>query len=156
MEEFEIHAPQIFELTIDSTTKSHLSEAAKWAKFLAVVGMIFLGLMIVAGIFGSTMIFRMAGNELDGPGGNFASYGSLLMAVYVVIIAAIWFFPLLFTFRFSSQMKVALAGNDQQALNHSFQNLKRCYRFVGILTIILLAIYALVIVFALIGAAAMS
>jgi hypothetical protein len=39
-------------------------------------------------------------------------------------------------------MKVALAGNDQPALNSAVQNLKMCLRYIGILTIIIMALYA--------------
>jgi hypothetical protein len=74
------------------------------------------------------------------------------MAVYMIIIAVIWFFPLLFTLRFANGMKRALAGNDQQALNTAFQNLKVCMRYLGIITIVILAIYAIIIVVAIITA----
>ena len=66
---------------------------------------------------------------------------------------AIWFFPLLFLLRFANKMRFALAGNDQQALNTSVQNLKICFRYVGIITIIILALYAIALVFVVIGAA---
>jgi uncharacterized membrane protein (DUF485 family) len=68
----------------------------------------------------------------------------------------LYFFPCLFLFRFASKMKHALAANDQAQLNTSFQNLKSLFRFVGILTIIFLAFYAIAIVFGLLGAAAFS
>ena len=45
---------------------------------------------------------------------------------------------------------------DQNALNISPQNLKICFRYVGIITIIILALYALAIVFAIVGATAFS
>lgn len=157
MEQIELETPtSLFSLSIDSNSKSHLSEAAKWAKFLSIVGMVMLALMIVFAIVGITMLNKFSGAFDTSNGSNVAGYGSAVFAIYFVVIGVIWFFPLLFTYRFANKMKVALAGNDQQALNTSFQNLKICYRYVGILTIVLLAIYALVIVFALIGAAALG
>ena len=53
-----------------------------------------------------------------------------------IVAAVIWFFPLLYMLRFANQMKTALYGNDQENLNVSFQNLKRYFRYVGIITII--------------------
>jgi ABC-type nickel/cobalt efflux system permease component RcnA len=38
-------------------------------------------------------------------------------------------------------MKTALYGNDQENLNSSFQNLKRYFRYVGIITIIGIGIW---------------
>jgi hypothetical protein len=150
---------ELFSLSIDPATKAHLAEAAKWAKFLAIVGMVFLALLIIFGFFGAAILFSTASN-FGGPEygsmRGMSGFASTFFAVYIVIAAIIWFFPLLYTLRFASQMKIALAGNDQQALNKSFQNLKICLRFLGIVTIIILAIYAIVIVFAIVGASMFS
>jgi Mg2+ and Co2+ transporter CorA len=147
----------LFSLSIDPVTKAHLYETAKWAKFLAVVGMIFLVLMIVAGVFGSAMLFSTMGgldNEYGGTG--MATYGSGIFATYMIVVAVIYFFPLLFTLRFANKMRAALNGNDQQALNTSFQNLKACFRYIGIITIIALVFLAIGLVFGIMGAAAFS
>ena len=145
----------LFSLSVDQVTKAHLTEAAKWARFLAIVGFVFLGLIIAAGIFLSiSLATSMSGIDATETGFG-AAYGIGMAAVYLVLVL-IWFFPLLFLLRFSNGAKRALAGNDQTALNSAFQNLKICFRYVGIITIIILAVYALVIVFAVITASAMS
>jgi hypothetical protein len=143
----------LFSLNIDPVTKVHLSETAKWARFLAIVGIISLVLMVVLII--GFLIFMSSG-DLDSPYANntlFPGFG-VAMAIYYVIIAAIWFIPLLYLLRFSGGMRAALNGNDQQALNASFMNLKACFKFVGIVTIIFLVLAILGVVFGLIGALA--
>jgi hypothetical protein len=50
-------------------------------------------------------------------------------------------------------MKAALNINDQLTLNTSFQNLKIMFRYVGILTIVMLSFYALAIIMAIAMAA---
>jgi hypothetical protein len=145
----------LFSLNIDPVTKAHLSETARWARFLAIVGFVSLALMILV-IIG--MIAFMGTAVEDSPyAGNpmFPGMG-VAMAVYYVIIAAIWFVPLLYLLRFSGAMRTALNGNDQQALNASFMNLKSCFKFVGIVTIILLVLSLLGMVFGVIGMLAMS
>ena len=104
----------LFSLSIDPVTKTHLSEAAKWARFLAIVGMIFLVMMILAGVFGSAMLFSTMGGMDDNYGGGtgMGAYGSGIMAAYLVVIAVIYFFPLLFTLRFANKMRTALNAND--------------------------------------------
>ena len=148
----------LFSLSIDPVTKAHLTETAKWAKFLAIVGMISLVLMVIAGVFGSAMLFTTmsGGIDRDYPSTGMAAYSSGIMATYMVVIAVIYFFPLLFTLRFANKMKAALYGNDQQALNIAFQNLKACFRYIGIITIIGLVFLAIIIIFGIIGAAAFS
>jgi hypothetical protein len=85
-----------------------------------------------------------------------AAYGSGFFATYIIIVAVLYFFPLLFTLRFANKMRTALSANDQQALNSAFQNLKICYRYIGILTIIGLVFLAIAVIFGIIGAAAFS
>lgn len=50
-------------------------------------------------------------------------------------------------------MQVALAAKDQVSLNNSFRNLKRCFRYLGILTMVILGFYALALVGGIIAAA---
>ena len=78
------------------------------------------------------------------------------MAVLYIIIALIYFFPCLFLFRFATKTKAALAANDQEVLNASFQNLKASFRYVGIITIVLLAFWVLALLVGLLGVAAGS
>ncbi|WP_148661283.1 DUF5362 family protein [Flavisolibacter tropicus] len=143
----------LFNLNVDTVTKAHLSETAKWARFLSVVGFVLLGLFLLGGIAVSLYSER----PLNNYGGNaaFSAYG-VGMSFILLFTGVIWFFPLLFLYRFASRMKTALNGNDQNALNTSFQNLKICFRYVGIITIIILALYALLLVFAIVGVAAFS
>lgn len=146
----------LFNLTIDPLTKSHLYETAKWARFLSIVGMISLALMILFGLFFSTIFSGLSNNSFDGaePSTEWTTGMGMAMGIIYIIIAIIWFFPLLYLLRFSNTIKSAVNSNDQNALNVSFQNLKACFRYIGILTIIVIALYALILVFAIVGGAA--
>lgn len=146
----------IFNLSIDPLAKSHLSETAKWARFLSIVGMISLVLMILFGLFFSRIFSSLSGNSFEGSevSSEWTAGMGMAMAVVYIIIAIIWFFPFLYLLRFANTIKTAVNSNDQNALNVSFQNLKACFRYVGIVTIIVLALYALIFVFAIVGGAA--
>jgi hypothetical protein len=149
----------LFSLTIDPITKAHLSETARWARFLAITGMVFIALGGV-GVLYFGYIMSSMGNSLEegysgGRSAFFPGFG-VGVAIFYIILLVIWFFPLMYLLRFSSRARRALHTNDQQALNDSFLNLKACFRYVGILTIIILAFYTLGIVFAIVGSAAFS
>lgn len=152
---------ELFSLSIDPMTKSHLGETAKWARFLAICGMIMLGLAFFGVIYFAYTMSAMTSSFGDIEGmegvrtGPFAGFG-VGMAVFYILLLVFWFFPLMYMLRFASRMRTALAGNDQQALNTAFQNLKICFRFIGIVTIIILAIYAIGIIFFIIGASMFS
>lgn len=144
-------------LTIDPVGAQEMRGFAKWAKFLSIIGFILCGLIILFGIFfGSIM------GALSGMGGGENPYGEMgpgagaiggIAAVLYIIIAVIYFFPTLYLFQSASKVRLALDTNDQEALNTGFMKLKACFRFIGILTIILLCFYALAIIVALLGAA---
>ena len=134
----------IFGLSIDQIGKTHLWDAARWARFLAVCGFVLLGLMIIYGIAMSVMFANMMsaadnwppGYERSGMGSAMGLGMGVGMAVFYVICAALAFFPYLFLFRFATKMRNALLSTDQSILNESFKNLKILYRYMGILTII--------------------
>jgi len=133
----------LFGLTLDVQSKSFLAESARWGKFLAIVGLVVCILVVIVGIFLATQASEInnAFNQY-GDRTEFRNLGPLMAAVYI-FIALIYFFPCLYLLRFSNYMKAALAAEDQERLMHSFKNLKSMFKFVGILTIIILSLYIL-------------
>jgi len=135
---------------VDHLASAYLGETARWAKFLAIVGFIFCGLLALFALFAGS-IFSAAMRGFGG--GGIAFGGGAVLTVVYLLLALLYFFPCLYLFRFASKMQVALGNNDQQQLSESFKNLKSCYRFMGILMIIILGFYALVLIVTIIGAA---
>ncbi len=138
----------LFELQIDHQAAGYLGETAKWTKFLSILGFIFCGLIVLIAIFfGSFFSSSFLGKY--GQGGAIGGMGSGLGVVVIVIyvlLALFYFFPCLYLFNFSNKMQMALRNNDQAQLNLSFKNLKSCFKFWGIFTIIILSFYALAII----------
>ena len=147
----------LFSLMIDPITKAHLFETARWARFLAIVGMVFTGfgaLMVIFFVSNFTSITG-ANNDFGGNNNIFPGFG-VGVAIFYMLLLLIWFIPILYLLRFSNRMKTALNGSDQNALNNAFQNLRSCFRFFGIITIIVLAFWAIGIIFMILGAAIFS
>ena len=92
-----------FELQLDQTAKDFLKETAKWAYFLSIVGFVGIGLMLVIAVFAGT-IFASMGSAMGGAFGS--SFGAAMGFVYV-FIAAIYFFPVFYLFKFSVNAKKA-------------------------------------------------
>jgi len=141
---------QLFSLTIDPLIKSHLSETARWGKFLAILGFILCGLVVILGVFFGT-IFGTLISRAEGTYNSTINSGTFgaMMAVIYIILAVIYFFPCLFLYRFSTKMKTALNGNEQTDLTLAFQNLKSLFRYIGVITVIILSLYLILIVIAL-------
>ena len=145
----------LFGLGFDQSIKSHLAEAARWAKFLAIVGFVLCGLIVILSFFMGTILSSMGSYNDSDDVGLGAGLG-VFVTIFYLAIGVLYFFPCLFLFRFAVNMTAALNTNDQLNLNRSFQNLKIMFRYVGILTIVVLSLYVLAFVFGVIGAALMG
>lgn len=137
-------------LSISGEAANYLKEIGGWSFFLAIVGFVFVGFCVVFAFFAGA-IFSAAGQatgqEMPFPGG-----GMFLGAIYF-FVAAFYFFPVYFLFRFATGVKKALALKDNTALTTALEHLKSHYKFIGILMIVILGLYALIFVGALIGGA---
>jgi hypothetical protein len=145
----------LFSLTIDPVTKTNLAHAARWARMLAIFGIILLLLMVVFVLLDATLFANSAGRSVSlypVPDSQVTTTMRVSVIGGTIIGVIILFFPLLFLFRFSGQMKKALAGNDQQALNTAFHHLKLTLRYIGIFVIVVMVIYLLLIVLGIMGA----
>ena len=132
----------LFDLQIDQQSISYLGETARWAKFLSIVGFIICGLMIVLALFAGSLMTALSRLRADDAMQSMAGMGGAFSVIYIVV-ALLCFFPCLYLFNFAGKMQTALHNNDQTSLNASFGQLKSCFKFVGILTIIVLSFYIL-------------
>jgi hypothetical protein len=140
----------LFDLHIDQTSVNFLGETARWSRFLAIIGFIYCGLMVIFGIFFGTFMSLMA----PAMGGDAAMsvVGSGLLSGFIIIISLLLFFPAFYLFNFSTKMKKALHHNDQPLLTESLKNLKSFFKFYGIFVIVALSFYILMFVAGMIGA----
>lgn len=138
----------LFELQIDQQSIGYLSETARWAKFLSIVGFVVCGLMIVVALFAGTVMTTLSrfGRSDDTALQGITGVSGAFVSLIYIIIALLYFFPCLYLFNFSGKMQTALHNNDQTSLNASFSHLKSCFKFVGILTIVVLSFYLLAII----------
>ncbi len=129
----------LFDLHIDHQSSAYLGETARWSKFLSIVGFIFCGLFVLIGLFAGSFMAGTFGRF----GGGAGMMGGAFFSVLYVLLALLYFFPCLYLYNFAAKMQVALRTNDQEQLSQSFRNLKSCYKFMGILMIVVLGFYAL-------------
>ncbi len=135
------------DLHLSGRNRDDLDQTASWAKFLAIVGFVFVGFMVLAALGMGAFVNLMPPEMDDIPG------GMGLIIFFYLLLAAVYFVPMLFLYRFASNMKDALRVNDQGYLDTAIANIKAHYRFLGILMIAILALYGLGIVgFMIVGA----
>ena len=132
-------------LIITDSVKSFMLETTRWAKFLSIIGFIGIGLMLIGAIF------------IIGVGSQFRGGSQIgILAVVYFAMAVLYFFPILYLYRFSVNVRDGLLRLGQGEFDAGMENLKSMFKFMGILMIVLLSFYILALVFGLIiGAASM-
>ncbi|HXJ99551.1 MAG TPA: DUF5362 family protein [Gelidibacter sp.] len=138
---------ETFELNVSSTIMGFLKETSTWTYFLSILGFIGIGLMLLFGVFFSVVMGLISGgNPYEGLGMDMSYFG----LIYIVL-ALLYFFPVLYLFNFSRKTKLALKTNNNDDLTTAFSNLKSHYKFMGVFTIVVISIYILAFVIAMIG-----
>lgn len=126
-------------LTDDSKSKTYLLEVSKWGKFLAIVGYIGIAVLAIVAI-ALIVISFITSIKLD-VGLSLGTFGVIYFA-----LAILYYFPVKFLYKFSIQIKKGLESDNNQDITLGFENLKSLFKFLGILTIVILSIYALLLV----------
>ena len=134
-------------MTVSANMKADLLSAAKWMKFLCIVGCIGVAIMLIAGL-----VMMVAGANFGLAGTPFGAG----MGVIYLILAALYIYPLIKGFQFANATKAACLTDNEAQLARGFSGLRSLMQFTGILTIIVLVIYALFLVGALVVAIAAS
>jgi hypothetical protein len=129
-------------IEVEQETLSQLNTARKWAMFLAIIGFILLGLIIIIGLIAGTFLTTFSTGE-KGLGVPVS-----LMFIPVLLLGAMYFLPVLFLFRFSKHASHAIQTFDKLALHKAIKNLKAYFAYIGIFIIIILTIYILVLIVA--------
>lgn len=138
-------------LSLSSQNRDDLQGTAKWSGFLAILGFIGVGIMVILALFIGTFLSTM------GAPAEALPIPPIALTFLYLIIAAIYFLPILYLYRFSSQIKQALRGGSPESLTSALGNLKAHYKFIGILAAIVAGLYAIGILISLIfGATAFA
>jgi magnesium-transporting ATPase (P-type) len=115
----------------------NLNATRKWTMFLSVLGFIFLGLLIVAGIATNTFLSLFKTEEV-----NLGIPESFLLIMFIVI-SVIYFFPVFYLFRFSRSARDAVQNRDIIKMEKAFKNLRIYFTYIGVMAIIVISIYLL-------------
>lgn len=80
-----------------------------------------------------------------------SGFSSVAYAFTYLILALIYFIPLLYLYQFAVNTQRAIHKQQPHELTHAFSRLKSFYQYLGILTIICIAFYVVVVIGVYIG-----
>ena len=118
----------------------YLKGACPWIRFISIVGFVGLGLFAVFILVFALGISSTLSNTEEL--GAFGAMGPGMTLIYLPFLV-LYFFPLLFLFRFGNRIKSYLYSGSNEDLEEAFKNNKSYWTFFGVLTIIGLAFMAL-------------
>jgi hypothetical protein len=122
-------------IEIGHDTLKHLNTLRKWTMFLAVIGFIFFGLIIILGLITGTFLtaFNLSSKTQGIP-------DALVIAAFIAF-ALMNFFPVYFLFSFSKHTSFALAKHDRKEMHIAIKFLKRFFIYIGVFLIVVLTVY---------------
>lgn len=133
-------------LVLNDQAIAALRESAKWCMFLSILGFIGIAFMIIAGLFMSVAMSAMPDNpELGsamGPLGAIKAY----FGIMYIVIAALYFFPIYYLFKYANGTKRALESSNSDVLSDALVNLKSHHKFLGITAIVVISLYIVIII----------
>jgi hypothetical protein len=151
MDEFEEVKPdfqqeeEVDALWISEDVRSYLYETAKWTKFLSVVGFVFSALTAITAFGASAVLNSLATVSPDNP---MLKIGSSAITIIYLLLALMQFYPSFLLFKFATGANQAVLYGDQASLSAAMSKLKSFFKFWGILTILFIAFYILMMLFA--------
>jgi heme/copper-type cytochrome/quinol oxidase subunit 2 len=127
-------------IEIGSEILNDLNSTRKWTTFLSVLGFIFLGLLIVAGLTTSLFLSTFKTQEAN------LGIPESVMIIILLTVGAIYFFPVFFLFRFSRNTRDAIQNLDKQKLAKGLKNLRLYFAYFGIMVIVAMSIYVVALI----------
>jgi cytochrome c oxidase assembly factor CtaG len=143
---------------LNPAAKNYLLSSTKWAKVLAILNFIMGGLVAILAFFIGTIMSTLAALS---PSGNssaamFTGTMGVLMTGFYLVAALLVLVPAYFLLNYANKTKKALLEENEEQLVVGLHNMKRYFQFNAILMSIVFALYAIFIVFLLIGFSAMK
>ncbi|MEP6927117.1 MAG: DUF5362 family protein [Ginsengibacter sp.] len=139
------------DLQLSPQSQSYLAESAKWGKFLAIMGFILCGFMIIVAFFIPVFLTQLP--PYNTMPSAFSSGMKVGMTIVYLLLALLFFFPCFYLYKFSVKMQSAVQVESQENFDESLMNLKSMFKFYGIFTIIILSFYALAFIVGIIAVA---
>ena len=127
----------VFGMELTEHTKSLFLTMARWTKFLAILGFVLLGVFVIA-----LCVAVLTQNGLSSSSGP-ERIGQIIGAgVVAILLASIYFYPTYALLMYSIKVKKAILAADQGDFDLSIKYLMNMFKYMGILLIIVLALYS--------------
>ncbi|QNK61927.1 hypothetical protein H7F33_15380 [Pedobacter sp. PAMC26386] len=157
MDNFEEIKPELQEdaevdaLWITEDIRSYIYDAAKWTRFLSIVGFVLTAMCVMSAFSVAPMLEALSKTM---PGNPMLKLGPAVWTIVYLLFALLQFYPSFLLYKFSTSANKAVLFADQPSLGEAISKLKSFFKFWGILTLVIISLYILMIVLVIAGQAA--
>jgi hypothetical protein len=121
----------------------HLQATKPWVRLISIIMFISVGLMFLGGL-----VMMLMPSPMGMGGGGF---GALVGIIYI-IMGGLYLAPAYFLHQYASSIGDFVQNGGDSALENALGSQKSFWRFIGILTLVVICIYGLVFLFVILGA----
>jgi uncharacterized membrane protein SirB2 len=127
------------QILVSEAMLASLNATRPWVKFLAILGFIACGLMVLGGL-----VILAGSAMLPAQPGPFASFRPVLGVVYIVF-APVYFFYCRYMWRYAKAI-ASIPATGQAAMEQALSAQKSLWKFLGVLAIVVIGIYVVVLI----------
>lgn len=138
-------------LVVSEEMRSYIYEIAKWASFLAIVGFVFTGIMVISAFTVGAAI--NSNPQMLAMATTIGSAASIIFTIMFLLVAFAIFYPSLLMFKYAAKAKLGVLYGEQASLDEALGKLKSLFKYWGVITIIYIALYILMIISTVLGGA---
>jgi hypothetical protein len=132
---------------VSSTTLEHLRGTKPWVRLLSVLGFIFAILICLGGVA------MMVGSSFMGEATGLTGLTAIGLGAFYLLLAFLYIFPSLWLWRYAGSIQTLLSSRRTADLDEAMKHQKAVWRFFGIISMVMIVIYALALVGIMIAAA---
>jgi hypothetical protein len=121
----------LFEIQVDYDSGNMFNEISRWAKFIAIVCFICIGIGILTLAFSSAVLIQVFGSYMP----ELAGAGGLLVGVIIIALILFTYITILL-YRFATLVKQGIERRDQTLFNDGLRNLKNYFLINGVFALI--------------------
>ena len=130
-----------------------LAATKPWVRFLSILGFIFAGFMVLAGVI--VMLGGMAASSALGDEAAGTGIAGTFLGVFYIVFSLMYFFPSLFLFKYASAIGRAIDSHSSDDIADALVSQKSFWKFAGIMGIVMIVLMVLGIFVGFFSAAAM-
>jgi hypothetical protein len=136
-------------IVIGEADRQHLGRAARWARFIAIVSFIFIGIGALCAV-AMLSVSGMAAGALSGVGDlPFQGMASGLIigySLFFIVVLVVALFLTIYLYRFATRTLRAIGQGNDAVMTEALENLGKYFRLSGWLLIIYLGLLALMLI----------